>query len=225
MNLEQYLQQTRHAIEQLFKNLDFYELLYRDLLDAHKKTKSFIFGDYISDSNHPEYENEIKRWSSENEVGRREFSIALTRLEGASVSSNAIAGAILQITFMGIKIFSQNSSVPQGFEELYNKPKLKSKNSIKQFGVGKIVMGRIPMGLTIYAVRNQYNHLDSHGKGYHDLTQYILDLMNSYRRDDLAFDNIPEPFSEQHEMARKLLAILGWKNYEDYKKDMLEALN
>ncbi|MCW9705778.1 hypothetical protein [Fodinibius salsisoli] len=222
MSIDQYLKQTKYAIEQLLQNFSFYSSLYRDLYEKNRKVDSLIFDDYIADPEHPDYKNEIKRWQRNNHEDQKEFCKALSKIDGAGTSKNAIAGAILQIAFMGINIYSNNDSIPETCEELHNSlTKSGSKLNLRKFGVGKTVWGKLPMGLVIYAGRNQYNHFDEHPNFENELVEKILDRLATFRDEDKIFKT---NHIKKHNTAQHILGILHWQSYGDYKKDMIEAL-
>src|ERR1700730_6522446 len=64
-----------------------------------------------------------------------------------------LSGALLQIAATGIRMYSSNGQVPMECADL------RLGNSQTAFCVGRLVRG-VPLGLIIYAGRNQYNHFD-----------------------------------------------------------------
>lgn len=224
MTLDQYLQQTKYAVNQLLKNFSFYSQLWQKVIQTNRDVESFLFGDYLNDPENQSIEDEYKRWEQNNKKVHKKFQKAISNLKGACISKNAIAGAVLQIAFMGIKNYSKNDSIPENFQEFANNPNNNGLvPKLEKFSVGKTVWGEIPMGLIIYAGRNQYNHFDDH-PNYNNLVEEILHKMKDYRRDEKAFEDIPSLPWQKHYTAQYMLDILHWKRYEDYKTAMKDAL-
>ena len=104
------------------------------------------------------YETLIEKWISSSQtknpiITKRNLE-DLNEYLGLQFSQATLSGSILQVAFMGIDRFSTNTVVL---------PKcLKSKDENKiptKFCIGRIVHD-IPIGMLIYAGRNQYNHWD-----------------------------------------------------------------
>ncbi|MBN2964754.1 hypothetical protein JWV37_08170 [Sulfurospirillum sp. T05] len=155
-------------------------------------------------------------------------------------SKNVIAGSILQIAYMAIKLYSKNetkNSFLSESENFINDNKLQyavNRNKTFKFNT-KFCAGReignMPMGLVIYAARNQFNHMDQR-------IMDLDDLANKLILDDL-YKNFPQKINDfdlniygdnTTLVSYSILDVLGWtfrtsKNpYESYKQDINEAL-
>lgn len=225
MELTEYLSQTKYAVSQLFENLQFYKALYQEVIEATRKTKSFLFDDYNSEPDNPDYKKEFERFVSENKESGRRQSEAISKLEGADVSSNAIAGAIIQIGFMAVKIFSNNAEVPEPLKKIHNNLSPGLQKTFQTFAVGRNVWGEVPLGLVLYAGRNQYNHFDEHENGYNNLVETVFKRINNYGRESLAFEISPVQHQEPQNVAKRLLGVLNWRNYDDFERDILDAVS
>lgn len=145
MTAQEYLKQTERAAKQMFKALHYYQQLLQGSFGP-----SFISS--TPDDN--ERQTEFQRWYNKNE---RKIRAALKRQRtyfGQTISQGAICGSILQIAFMGIKLFSKQKVLPSGCKDF-----LKKNDDRVAFCIGREVQG-VPIGLIIYAARNQYNHMD-----------------------------------------------------------------
>lgn len=201
-----YFSDTEHATISMFENLNFY-------LDLLSKIDHPIF---ISNrSNKKENDEELNKWIKQN---RDKILVSLEKGKeyfGYSISKSTICGSILQIAFMGILQFSTNTTVPNKWKAI-----LKEGNKAVRFCIGRKVR-EVPIGLIIYAGRNQYNHMDE--KKYYKTTTCVFNsLSNINLKNDIkdpAFD-LDQPKITNY--SSNILAILGWNNYENYVIDMFD---
>lgn len=215
--LDDYFINTDYAIKSLFDMLAEYEKnrftnVLNFILDVHNKK--------VQLENVKSYKNEIN-------------SIVF--------SKNVIAGSILQIAYMAIKLYSKNkikNSFLSDNERYVNENKSLYKfreDKTFEFNI-KFCVGReiesMPIGLIIYAARNQFNHMDKRIMDLGELTnKLVLDhLFKNYSQKINDFDlNI---YGDDITLvSHSVLDVLGWtprtsKNpYEVYKQDMMEALH
>lgn len=118
---------------------------------------------------------------------------------------------------MGIKSFSKNSRIHPSFNDVISTGTIAQK-----FCVGKEIKG-VPIGLIIYAARNQYNHMDE--EQYNKQTTSVFDELARYEMTDNikhpAFDlKNPDIINYSH----NVLALLSWNKYESYLSDMQKLI-
>ncbi|MGB3425897.1 MAG: hypothetical protein WBF84_03020 [Castellaniella sp.] len=155
-----------------------------------------------------------------------------------NIAREVVAGSILQIAYVAISRYSE----PQGksesaihFESEINrlirdypelKPRTKKFELPLQFCLGRHI-GDLPLGIVIYAGRNQYNHFHE-GKRLSVLNEVVFNHLHTMWPDppnELSFDLKPGHF-----FSYSILAALGWVDtfrglgYEAYKRDMGELL-
>lgn len=192
----------------MFENLNFY-------LDLLSKVDVPIFISSYSDK--AEHDEARNNWIKQNRHRMMAFLEKEKEYFGYSISKGAICGSILQIAFMGILQFSTNTAIPDEW-----KRSLKEGNRAVRFCIGRKVR-EVPMGLIIYAGRNQYNHMDE--KKYHKTTTCVFSKLSSIGPEndgeDPAFD-LDRP--EIANYSSNMLAILGWDSYENYILDMFDLL-
>lgn len=168
------------------------------------------------------YETLIEKWISSSQtknpiITKRNLE-DLNEYLGLQFSQATLCGSILQVAFMGIDRFSTNTVVL---------PKcLKSKDENKiptKFCIGRIVHD-IPIGMLIYAGRNQYNHWDDENLNSKN-TQVFNALLQAYYNDplfDLVYDlNYPDRQPKSHYIV---LNELKWRDYDTYIQDMTELI-
>lgn len=127
-----------------------------------------------------------------------------------------LAGSILQVAFTFIKHFSIVSFTGGSLAKF----KIKPKSNAAQFCTGRIIHG-VPLGLIVYAGRNQYSHWDEKESRNNIVTDILLQLNLFYSENfelDMIYEvNYPLPKPVSH----KILHLeLGWYNYDRYIKDM-----
>lgn len=120
---------------------------------------------------------------------------------------------------MGIYLFSQNTTIPASCTNLVTPPNKKPIQKAIKFCVGRLVHD-IPIGLIVYAGRNQFNHWDDKSFDF-PTTQVFQALLNAYYENplfDMAYElNYPERTIKANHLV---LNELRWRNYEGYITDM-----
>lgn len=212
MTYEQYLNRTEYAVKQLFDSLSHYQdligksispIITAEELDLEHDFRSEDFfqslNDFLDDN------PEIKK---QQELSKSKFREYMDKNPAHAI----ICGSILQVAHMGISKFSN-------YDEQCAIP---VKNKSCKFCIGRLIKG-VPIGLIIYAGRNQYNHWDEKP---HELTEDIFDILatsnNATNYKDPAFNiNLANIDVYSH----NILSLLGWVSYNDYKNDMLAISN
>jgi len=167
---------------------------------------------------------------------RDEIEEHKSKYSSVDVAREVIAGSILQIAFVAIKEYGVPQEKPPlvlEFEEQINKlisasPKTRCKNFSLPAGfcVGR-ELGHLPIGLVIYAARNQYNHF------YEDRLSVVNEVIFNYLnqlwpspRNGLSFNL----YDGKQFYAYSALAALGWTDthkrlgYTAYAEDMAHLL-
>lgn len=211
MNLAlDYINETESAAIKLFEGVEEYvSLLTKFKVPMH-------FGDHKGED---EFWKSFRAWRNLPEVieAQRKADECRDEYFSKRFSLNVLLGSILQIAAKGIELYSKNRQVAKGFENYTNE-------KIKKFMIGNEVRG-VPMGLIIYAGRNQYNHLEA-GAELHPVNKEVFSRLaknHEYGEGiiDPAFDlENPDLFCYSSNVA----AILKWKNYQNYKTTMLSLL-
>ena len=120
---------------------------------------------------------------------------------------------------MAIRLYSQNRSIPASCAQLVRS----SHKSAIPFCIGSERHG-IPIGLIIYAARNQYNHWDDEEP--HEVTKSVFHSLSAAlchnMLADLAFD-LSNPTINVY-ANEVLLIALGWRSYDAYLSEMRALL-
>lgn len=205
LTLTEYLKQTEFAMRQLFDSLNYYR---NKIKEAHETLPHFEYCGRDDEEYIKKREEEyFEQHKEQNELGNQLLNEAL----GLKDSQAVICGSILQIAHMGISKFST-----------FDGDCLILTNKQKKFGIGREIHN-IPLGLIIYAGRNQYNHFDEEVR---QPTQKLFDLIATRNNE---FDYKDPCFNLELEAidiySHNIIGLIGWGNYEDYEKDMIEMLS
>lgn len=203
-NIHEYLARTESATRKLYEGVNF---SFEMLMNSIRK------GSLCPE----ESEEEIQRKLKESDVAQHRF------IYYESIAMDALCGALLQIAFMGIRLFSENTSdVPDNFSEII-KPSNDRKKPVR-FCIGRDVRN-VPIGLIIYAGRNSYNHFDDDG----DLNKTCKAVFAKLCLSD-EFGICRDPSFDLNRKEDKtrftsnIMSLLGWSAYEPFSKDMIDML-
>lgn len=207
----EYLRRTKSAGRGLFELRVDYS---RVLRDAPSPPVFFGFGDLTS----PDNQSALREWMERTKKTRTGRTRAVQEYASETAALAVICGAILQLAFSGIRLCvpRRDLSVPEWLQP--------HRKTVESFCVGREVRG-VPIGLLVYAGRNQDAHL---GERLHELSWRILHRLGSYHTRELdpaycdpAFDPRGKP---RWSIAHNILAIIGWNDYEAYEQDMNDML-
>jgi len=198
---DEYFRQTEHAVKHAYAGLDSCWQYYQEALQHWDISQ-------VGQPMTPERKAALDRYL---ELAGKYFDLKF--------SEAMFAGAILQVAYMGIRIYSRNTSIPakcSGFVR-------PSQNSAIPFCIGKEHHG-IPSALIVCAARNQYNHWDEQP---HEVTKKVFDALSAafYHNmlSDLAFE-LSNPTINVY-ANEVLLVALGWKSYDTYLTEMKSLLS
>lgn len=199
--VEQYFKITEHSVRHLYEGLascwSYYKraLGYWDISQIDKP---------ITEENNEAIQQYLK-------LSKKYFDLKF--------SEAMFAGGILQIAYMAIKLYSSNKSIPEGCIALVEE----TNKSAIPFCIGRECYG-IPIGLIIYAARNQYSHWDD--KEPHKVTRNVFNTLSNAFCDtmmaDLAFE-LTNPTINVY-ANEILLTAMNWKTYEIYLHEMKTLL-
>jgi hypothetical protein len=208
-----YIAKTESAVKKIFEGIDSYlSILKKDPVPIYLGDTAYAEnGTALALSQTPDYQN----WVAENGILIQQSINTQREFIAESFAFAVLCGSLLQIAAMGIQWFSTNSEVPanlpQDLHDLIKTP-------AKKFCVGRTVYG-VPIGLIIYAGRNQYNHMDE--KELNPLNQKIFELLatrnNTSSYKDPAFDLSGNTLSN---LSSNVTGLLEWRDYKAYYADM-----
>ena len=210
--IQDYLSKTKSAVQKVFEAYNSY----LELIEVPKRPGFFFWGDPDSEENKRVY----AKWRIENKEVLEERHRRDEEFVFELFAKSTLAGTILQFAFNGINIFSKNNNIPASFNNI-----IKPNSKPSKFCIGRLI-DDIPIGLIIYAGRNQAMHFDD--KNLNELNKTVFNKLANwysptfkkwYVNDyyDLDNDNIIH-------YAGNILYKLEWSEYVDYEQDMLSML-
>ena len=132
-----------------------------------------------------------------------------------SFAMATLCGAVLQLAYMAIKQYSNNGSVPERFSAL-----IKTHPPAKKFCIGREIQS-VPIGLIIYAGRNQAMHYDDNN--LKEINRSIFE--NLCKRTSRRGKEYRDPAYDLRNgitvnFAGNISYLLGWRSYDAYLDDM-----
>ncbi len=209
-SIEDYLKRTESAVKKLFEA----NKSYWDLLEYPERPIFSWWGDLESNENKQAYE----KWHQENKEKLELRAKKDNEFAHESFARTTLLSAVLQFAFWGIEMFSANKKSFIGFDDLINP----SHKALK-FCIGRMCED-IPIGLIIYAGRNQAIHFGDDKlnlvsrKVFDKLSKRYNPTQNKwYRRDEFDLDN-----PKVTNYAANITHLLEWDDYDSYKNDILK---
>ncbi|MCT2531901.1 hypothetical protein N2488_01760 [SAR92 clade bacterium H231] len=209
---KEYLSKTESGVKILFKGIEEYQTLLRDAVPL-----MFTCTHGISDK---EFYKKYNSWYKENcnEIEKRKKSEAKYIEE--IFAQSVLCGSIIQIAAMAIKKYSPQQPIPSKWN------KVKNIGLAKQYFIGRTIK-EIPIGLLIYASRNQHNHHDDEKlrEPANTIFQRLSKIESSPNKEatyiDPAFDL--QNLNVIH-YASNITALMEWRSYDRYISDMEDML-
>jgi len=123
---------------------------------------------------------------------------------------------VLQIAAKAIECYSTNTTIPSTFSSFIN-PNSKA----APFCIGRLVR-KVPLGLVIYAARNQHTHFDDKNLREPNIEVFnCLAHNHGYSKGKLTIDPAFDITANKIvSYANNVMSIIGWYSYDTYEKDM-----
>ena len=211
-NIEEYLNKTKSAVNKLFEAYNSYW----ELLLIPKRPGFSSWGDPDSIENIKAYE----KWHKENKAIIEERLKKDDEYVYEFLARATLCGCILEFAFMGIKLFSNNTFIPDGFKSV-----IKPKTVASKFCIGRFY-NDVPIGLMIYAGRNQAAHYDENPLREPNTTIFtkMANWYSSTFNKEFSNSYLDLKNNEIVHYAENITYYLGWRDYKSYENDMLNML-
>lgn len=199
--LDGYIDKTEHAVKNYYSGLDSCWSFYQKALEHWDISQ-------INEPLTPERKEALDKYLA---LAGKYFDLKL--------SEAMFAGSILQMAYMAIRLYSKNNT----YNEKYSNFVKATQKSAIPFCIGRELHG-IPIGLIVYAGRNQYAHWDEEDS--HEITCSVFRSLSAAFMNnpfsDLAFEllnpTIPVYASEV------LLTALKWTDYPKFVTELRNTL-
>jgi hypothetical protein len=204
----EYIEKTRSAAQSLITGIDRY-------LDVLRGSPNPVLVEsYASDAARDS-------WLRDNRLPINAAMTAQRIFVSEAFAMANLSGALLQIAAGGIRMYSLNQFVPQSVSTL------NLGESLRAYCVGRLVRG-VPLGLIVYAGRNQYNHFDDDALREPNsaiferlATGHGIASEEPFRDPAYDLSNPRRPLC----LANNVTALIEWRNYARYEADMKTMLN
>lgn len=168
-----------------------------------------------------DFDREFAAWAEDNKEGNAAAEAARTEFKSEVFALDILCGSLLQVADKAIECYSKNTFIPQAVQG-FIKP-----SSVK-YCVGREVRG-LPIGLIVYAARNQHMHFNEDSLREPSATVFErlattpahALMANAGPIRDPAFDLTNPSITS---FASNVTALLGWRHYDDYSRDMHDLL-
>lgn len=207
----EYLDKTESAARKLFEGIDSYIELLRGHQDA-------VFATSYTDE--ADFNAQFDAWSVENRDAVDRRNAAYGKFGEEILAQSILCGAVLQLASKGIQLFSKNETLPIAWSGI-----IRIGAAGVPFCIGREVRG-VPLGLIVYAGRNQHAHYDDESLREPNTSVFERLALNhgfggGKPFHDPAFDLRNTSIGS---FASNITALIGWRSYEAYLKDMEEVL-
>lgn len=205
---EDYLRKTESAVRLLFTGIDSYLQVLRQATGV-----VFVSGE-LDDSKR---EADFAAWLIENEQRLAAARVAERDFIAESFALDTLCGSILQVAGKALEVYGTNNVIPTGLPTTV-------KSHFAKFCVGRPIR-TVPLGLVIYAARNQHTHFND--DGLREPSSSVFNLLATAHRFgpgivDPAFDLKNDRLWSY---ASNVTSLLDWRSYEQYIADMRSMLN
>lgn len=200
---EEYLARTKSAVQHLFEDIDAYLQILRN------GRAPVLVGSYANDA---ERDAALERWIKEQSQEIEKGLAAERAFLAEKYALATLCGALLQIAAMAIRLYSKNDQVPEDLSGVV-------KGAHTAYCIGRRIR-EVPLGLIVYAGRNQHNHIDDGFLREPSSTVFEwLATKHSYG------DGIRDPAFDLNaglvwNYASNVTSLIGWRSYPSYEKDM-----
>lgn len=160
-------------------------------------------------------------WWVENKNEKEVIFEAHQKYAVEAFSSSLLAGTVLQIAARAIELYSKNTTVSDEWRKIARR-----NFPLPKFFIGRI-LHTVPVGLVIYSGREQYLKTYS-GRIIEAINQEVFVRLANFSG-QLEFQDLVERSRDFYGMhaeylASNVLDVLCWNSYDQYIKDMQQAL-
>jgi hypothetical protein len=209
--LPEYLKKTESAVKKLFDGMD-------DYLEVLRQAPGIVYSYGIDEDPWNAYD----RWVFENPEKLKASLEAERSFVAESFALATLCGSVLQIAAKAIECYSVVDKVPVDCQGLLTK---KNDKKVRPFCIGRRVHD-VPIGLIVYAGRNQATHFNEG-----NLSDTNVEIFRRLCAGNplLAEKGLLDPSfdldgSSMTNFASNITALLGWRSFAAYDKDMRELL-
>jgi len=137
-----------------------------------------------------------------------------------SFAQATLCGSVLQVAAKAIECYSRNMNIPVDWCSI-----IKPGSKAVPFCAGRLVR-KVPLGLVVYAARNQHTHFND--AGLHEPSVSVFEYL-ALNHGIKAGQLLRDPAFDLNNTglvsyASNCTALIGWRTYEAYEHDMRALL-
>jgi hypothetical protein len=207
---DKYANHTESAVRNIFNSIESY-------VSILKPSSGITF--ISSELDLVKQQSEYEAWLLKNKAKINKAKAAQKKFVEESFALDVMCGALLQVADKAIEVYSINTEIPKNLKEIINP-------SLSKYCIGRLVRG-VPLGLIIYAGRNQHIHysdssLREPSKSVFKLLANGHGIKGFESHEDPAFDLQNPALSS---FAGNITGLIEWRSYNEYIADMKHMLN
>ena len=204
-----FLASTRSAVAKLLGGLDDYRRAFGKGIEGST---------FVSDgSSMEDFDARYRQWRQDNpEIVERSIA-AQTEFHGERFARATLAGAVLELAWKGIEVYSTNTRTPASVRMVVGDSKVGVK-----FALGREIRG-VPIGLVIYAARNQHVHYND--RSLARINRDIIEQMARHGHPDLKSPELDLDRHQGESLANNMIYLLDWVDLARYERDMRALLS
>lgn len=205
----EYLLRTESAVRVLFSGVDSY-------LSVLQKVAGVTF--VTSELSGPRQDAEFAAWQLANVEHLAAARSAELEFMAESFALDILCGSILQVACKALELYGSNKNIPTGLPAT-----LKLHHA--KFCVGRAVR-TIPLGLVIYAARNQHTHFND--ETLREPSASIFHLLATAHGYGGCQEIVDPAFDLNNQsllsFASNVTSLITWRSYDQYSADMCSML-
>lgn len=203
----EYIAKTESAMRKFFDGIDSY-------LEVLRRSPNPFF--VTSNTEAADFYAQHEEWTKDNQHSIAASLEAQEKYAAELFAQATLCGAVLQVAAKALECYSKNTDIPSEWS-----PVIKPKQKPVRFCVGRLIHG-VPLGLVIYAARNQHTHFGDAKLNEPNLTVFERLATNHGIQSSQPFRH--PAFDLQNpglvSFASNCTALIGWRSYEAYEKDL-----
>ncbi|HKU19277.1 MAG TPA: hypothetical protein VJP80_08550 [Candidatus Saccharimonadales bacterium] len=163
----------------------------------------------------------FEAWAEKNSEAITASRQAQEKFIAESFALSTLCGSVLQVAYKAVELFSSNKIIPTDLSHIVSKG-----STAEPFCCGRRI-NNVPLGLIIYAGRNQHMHFRK--ADLRNPSMSVLNLLASNFADQTG-SPVQDPAFDQKSpglvsLAHNITALIGWRSYDAYTKDMRNLLS
>ena len=204
MDIQTYIARTESAARKLFEGIKSYTDLLFPIRDVT----------YVSGATDvAKFQAEFNAWETKNAAVLAAAQKAQREHTQEAFAMATLCGAVLQVAAKAIECYSNNQNIPANVQSVVG-----DSSSAIPYAIGRELCG-VPIGLIIYAGRNQHMHFNDAKLNRVNVAVFEQLAAMPKRVDikDPAF-TLGNPLLDSY--ASNITFILGWRSYDAYEVDL-----